>query len=292
MASKTDIENHDKLLTEVIDTNVANIEDATKAVENRLAEVILAQADPATLVNNRAQLQQAFQPMSDFVQTIPAELQTVADDTVALQGLGDKDQADTTATQTLSQIAQNSIETEIQQQQNSIIDEIVIAGIAGVAVDQLARQARTAVSGVFAETSDAEARRLQRELRSLRNSGAPASETQPIVTKLKEKFAGVTLGANLRETVRRKSQDTVMRFEGAFSLGRAKRKEVKRFEYAGGVIETSREFCQQLDGAILTEEEIYNIWNSDSWAGKEPGDPFVVRGGYNCRHFWVPVEDE
>jgi len=291
MASKTEIEKHDNLITEVINTNTDRIEDATKAVENRLAELILAQPDSTTLANNRAQLAQAFQPMTDFVQSVPSELQTVADDTVAIQGLGDKDQADTTAAQTLGQIAQGSIETEIQQQQNSIIDEIVIAGIAGVAVDQVARQARTAVSGVFAESNDPETVRLQRQLRALRNRNAPTSEIQPVVNALKEKFAGVTIGANLRETVRRKAQDTVMRFEGAFSLGRAKRKEVKKFQYAGGVIETSREFCQQLDGATLTEEEIYAIWNSDSWAGKEPGDPFVVRGGYNCRHFWVPVEE-
>ena len=291
MASKTEIEQHDRLLTDVIDSNVGKIEDATKAVENRLAELILAQPDSNTLANNRSQLVQAFQPMQEFVQAIPAELQTVADDTVALQGLGDKDQADTASAQSLSQIAQGSIETEIQQQQNSIIDEIVIASIAGVAVDQLARQARTAVSGLFAETSDPEARRLQRQLTNLRNRNAPTSEIQPIVNALKEKFAGITVGANLRESVKRKSQDSVMRFEGAFSLGRAKRKKVEKFEYAGGVIETSREFCQQLDGAILTEEEIYNIWNSDSWVGKEPGDPFVVRGGYNCRHFWVPVEE-
>ena len=291
MASKTEIEQHDRLLTDVIDSNVGKIEDATKAVENRLAELILAQPDSNTLANNRSQLVQAFQPMQEFVQAIPEELQTVADDTVALQGLGDKDQADTASAQSLSQIAQGSIETEIQQQQNSIIDEIVIAGIAGVAVDQLARQARTAVSGLFAETSDPEARRLQRQLTNLRNRNAPTSEIQPVVNALKEKFAGITVGANLRESVKRKSQDSVMRFEGAFSLGRAKRKKVEKFEYAGGVIETSREFCQQLDGAILTEEEIYNIWNSDSWAGKEPGDPFVVRGGYNCRHFWVPVEE-
>ena len=291
MASKTDIEQHDKLITEVIESNAASIEDATKAVESRLAELILAQADTTTLANNRAQLAQAFQPMQEFVQAIPSELQTVADDAVTMQGLGDKDQADTAAAQTLGQIAQGSIETEIQQQQNSIIDEIVIAGIAGVAIDQIARQARTAVSGVFAESNDPETRRLQRQLRRLRNSNAPTSEIQPVVNALKEKFAGVTLGANLKETVRRKSQDTVMRFEGAFSLGRAKRKKVEKFEYAGGVIETSRQFCQQLDGAILTEEEIYDIWNSDSWAGKEPGDPFVVRGGYNCRHFWVPIQE-
>jgi len=47
----------------------------------------------------------------------------------------------------------------------------------------------------------------------------------------------------------------------------------------------SHEYLEQI------VDEIYDIWNS-SWPGKEPGDPFVVRGGYNCQHFWVPIEDE
>ena len=37
------------------------------------------------------------------------------------------------------------------------------------------------------------------------------------------------------------------------------------------------------DGKTYTKEEIEEIW-SGSWAGKISGDPFVVRGGYNCRH--------
>lgn len=64
----------------------------------------------------------------------------------------------------------------------------------------------------------------------------------------------------------------------------------QRYQYVGGIIETSREFCQRHDGAIYTEQEIRDIWN-DSWPGQAPGDPFVVRGGYNCRHTWVAVEE-
>ena len=37
-----------------------------------------------------------------------------------------------------------------------------------------------------------------------------------------------------------------------------------------------------------TEEELRRIWQG-SWAGKSEGDPFIVRGGYRCRHTWLPV---
>jgi hypothetical protein len=63
----------------------------------------------------------------------------------------------------------------------------------------------------------------------------------------------------------------------------------RRFKYAGGLIPTSRPFCSTHDGGIYTDKEITNIW-SGSWEGKAPGDPFVVRGGYNCRHFWILEE--
>ena len=34
---------------------------------------------------------------------------------------------------------------------------------------------------------------------------------------------------------------------------------------------------------FIIKEEIEEIW-SGSWAGKIDGNPFIVRGGYNCRH--------
>lgn len=292
MASTTEIERHETIISDSINTVNTAIEDAAVATENRLAEVILAQGTPENLANNRAILAQAFQPMREVTREMAEPLANIADDSVELQNLGAKDSADTTAQSALLQVAQNSVDTEIENQQNSIIDEIVIAAIGGVAVDQLARQARVAVSGIFAQTDNAQTTRLQRQLRQLRAEGAPVEQTQTIVQQLRNRLAGATIGANLTETVRRKTQDAVTRFEGAFTLQRAKRNRVERYQYVGGVIESSRDFCTQLDGAILTEEEIYDIWNSQEWGGKQPGDPFVVRGGYNCRHFFVPVRED
>lgn len=59
-----------------------------------------------------------------------------------------------------------------------------------------------------------------------------------------------------------------------------------QFRYTGGLIATSRPFCNTHNNGVYTEAEINRIWTG-SWGGKAPGDPFVVRGGYNCRHFFV-----
>ena len=41
---------------------------------------------------------------------------------------------------------------------------------------------------------------------------------------------------------------------------------------------------------FYTEKEIRNLWNTRSWNGKANGDPFIVRGGYRCRHTWLPTD--
>ena len=43
--------------------------------------------------------------------------------------------------------------------------------------------------------------------------------------------------------------------------------------------------------SIYTIEKIRKEWSGD-WQGKQEGDPFVVRGGYRCRHTWLPVADD
>ena len=42
----------------------------------------------------------------------------------------------------------------------------------------------------------------------------------------------------------------------------------------------------------MTEDEIREEWANNSWAGKSSGDPFIVRGGYNCRHHWVATDPD
>ena len=49
-----------------------------------------------------------------------------------------------------------------------------------------------------------------------------------------------------------------------------------------------RDWCRQHSGKVYTEEQIRELWTQD-WSGKAAGDPFIVRGGYNCRHHWRPV---
>lgn len=63
-----------------------------------------------------------------------------------------------------------------------------------------------------------------------------------------------------------------------------------RFLYFGNIIRDSRPFCVKHAGKVLTEQDIKEI-QGQSWAGKKPGDFMINRGGYRCRHFLFPVDD-
>ncbi len=63
------------------------------------------------------------------------------------------------------------------------------------------------------------------------------------------------------------------------------------YVYFGSIIRDSRDFCVEHANKIFTEEEARQLWQND-WQGKSGSDPFIDRGGYNCRHHWQPVDPE
>ena len=60
---------------------------------------------------------------------------------------------------------------------------------------------------------------------------------------------------------------------------------IEKFRYVGGVIKTTREFCRHLNGKILTRDQIDALDNGQTGTGSV----LVSRGGWNCRHRWLPV---
>ena len=63
---------------------------------------------------------------------------------------------------------------------------------------------------------------------------------------------------------------------------------ITKFKYVGSLIKDSREFCKERVGKTFTLEEI-EAWEDIEFQGKKAGDPFIVRGGWNCRHHLTPV---
>jgi hypothetical protein len=86
------------------------------------------------------------------------------------------------------------------------------------------------------------------------------------------------------------AQDSLMQFDASINTAIGKQSGATKWKYYGGTVRDSRPFCVEHAGQVFTDEEIEETW-SGSWKGKASGDPFIVRGGYNCQHHWRPVFD-
>jgi hypothetical protein len=62
--------------------------------------------------------------------------------------------------------------------------------------------------------------------------------------------------------------------------------------YSGGIIDTTREFCEHRTGNYYHRREIES-WADLEWKGKRPGTTkssiFIFLAGWNCRHELIPV---
>ena len=87
------------------------------------------------------------------------------------------------------------------------------------------------------------------------------------------------------------AHDSIMQFDAQFVKAKASSAGLDHFRYAGTAITTTREFCKRHIGQVYSEKQIRSFW-SGSWKGKAGGDPFVVRGGYRCRHTFNPVDKD
>jgi len=83
--------------------------------------------------------------------------------------------------------------------------------------------------------------------------------------------------------------DQTMTFNNQLNLAEADRLGVESFLYYGNVMGTTRSFCRRRAGNIYSRRQIES-W-THQWDGKS-GPAMTHRGGYNCRHSWVPVQRE
>jgi hypothetical protein len=118
-------------------------------------------------------------------------------------------------------------------------------------------------------------------------TGAPISEIQEEVTQL---LIGGTdkAGRSMAQHAKTITQTRYMEADAAITLQAADNIGADKFRYSGSLIKDSRPWCKDHVDKLYTRKEIEE-WRDRSWAGKKEGDPFITRGGWNCRHYFVPV---
>lgn len=173
-----------------------------------------------------------------------------------------------------------------------INDEVYQSAIAGRPFEDMVSNIRSHINGVYKQSNITEINELVDFVNENKFDVGKKAQVDEAIRKLHTQYASDRAGNSLRRYAGQIAHDSVMQFHGQFTVAKAKEAGIDKFAYTGTLVRDSREFCQRMLNRVLTEEQIREIWNTQGWAGKSTGDPFIVRGGYRCRHTWIPTIDE
>lgn len=171
-----------------------------------------------------------------------------------------------------------------------INDEVYQSTIAGRPFNDMVSNIKSHINGVYKASNVTEINELVDFVNENKFDSAKKAQVEDAVRKLHTQYASDRAGNNLRRYASQIAHDSVMQFHGQFTVAKAKASGLEHFTYTGTLVRDSREFCVNMLNKTLTEEQIRDMWNTRAWQGKSTGDPFIVRGGYRCRHTWIPTD--
>ena len=172
---------------------------------------------------------------------------------------------------------------------NELAQEVYNSTLTGTSTDEMISNLRGKINGVYQSTDNEEAQ----ELVDFINANPDKPEAiKTAAERLQTIYGRDRLGNNFRRYATQIVQDSLMGFDGQFAKYRADELGLTHYKYSGTTVRDSRDFCRRNVNKVYSEEEIRRIWSTQTWNGKAQGDPFVVRGGYNCRHHWQPTDPD
>lgn len=285
---------YDDYLDALADTHQDRLVEALQRLEDRIAD--LANGAPTTngalfdlewAINARTTLREIIE--DEFlveVQSILTDYPEVA--TRALEMLnnyGDFINVEPAVINQLQRLTFQGFEAVAVEYLDTLATEIYQNTLTGRNVNDMVRTLRHQINGVYIARDEEEVQRLVQ----IANAATGARQAAAI-EKLQTLYASDKVGNNMRKYAKQMIQDSLMQFDASVNAAVAREVGATRFKYYGSVIRDSRPFCREHAGKIYSVEEIQEIWAGD-WKGKAAGDPFIVRGGYNCRHHFRPVLD-
>lgn len=163
---------------------------------------------------------------------------------------------------------------------NDLAEELYQNTLTGRSLEDSVRTMRQKINGVYIASDQAEIERLV----EMANAGDDEA-----VRQLHQLYAADRTGNNMRRYARQMVFDSAMQFDAAINVAAGKEIGTTQWKYYGSVVTDTREFCARHAGKVLSSEYIRDTWAKENWKGKASGDPFIVRGGYNCRHHFRPA---
>ena len=201
-------------------------------------------------------------------------------------------EADLVTIQQLKKIAFTQFQNLATEFSNTLAQEVYQSTLVGKPFAEVVETVRAKINGIYQQADTRKQKELVDFVQAQRIAGKTNTEDfKTAVDELKQSYGSTVTGANLAVYSSQIVQDALMGFDGQFAKFRADELGLTSYVYFGSVIRDSRDFCVEHANKVFTEEEARQLWQND-WQGKSGSDPFIDRGGYNCRHHWQPVDPE
>ena len=201
-------------------------------------------------------------------------------------------EADLTTIQQLKKIAFTQFQNLATEFSNTLAQEVYQSTLVGKPFADVVETVRAKINGIYQQADTKKQKELVDFVQAQRIAGKTNTEDfKTAIDELKQSYGSTVTGANLAVYSSQIVQDALMGFDGQFAKFRADELGLTSYVYFGSIIRDSRDFCVEHANKIFTEEEARQLWQND-WQGKSGSDPFIDRGGYNCRHHWQPVDPE
>jgi hypothetical protein len=201
-------------------------------------------------------------------------------------------EADLVTIQQLKKIAFSQFENLATEFTNTLAQEVYQSTLVGKPITEMVQTIRDKINGIYQQADTKKQKELVNFIQEQKIAGKTNTEDfKTAVDELKQTYGSTVTGANLAVYSSQIVQDALMGFDGQFAKFRADELGLTSYVYYGSIIRDSRDFCVEHANQIFTEEEARALWQND-WQGKSGSDPFLDRGGYNCRHHWQPVNPD
>ncbi len=179
-------------------------------------------------------------------------------------------------------------------------DKIYQDTLVGREFVELEKELRQTINGIYSKTNDKEAQKLVNFVKKNKNVKSMQSRVDKAVATLQSKFGRDRAGENMRRYSSQLLNDGLREFDAQVNAKKSLDAGLTHVKYFGDIIPETRRICRDvLSGVyrkrksnLFTIDEVRKLWTQQSWSGKKPGDPLVVRGGYNCRHQWTYVNPD
>ena len=181
-----------------------------------------------------------------------------------------------------------------------LADKVYQNTLVGREFVELEQELRQTINGIYSRSDDKEAQKLVEFVKKNKNKKSMQVSVDKAVQTLQSKFGRDRAGDNMRKYASQLLNDGLREFDAQVNAYKSSEAGLTHVKYFGDIIPTTREVCKNIlrgvykkrQSNLFTIDEVRNLWKPSSWSGKKPGDPLVVRGGYNCRHQWTYVSPD